>query len=155
MNFSFDFQESAIDDRDLFDDFSYEPNESPSQANKRRAVTRPSSTLICSPSPSPSVSSKTSESTTLKEMAVDALRSMGQTQPKDKFGALGDYIAAELRSLTQQQAEYAKSKLSRAFNDIVDEAIQKVRTVFLNILMSIEELKVKSLNRSFSLSFFQ
>lgn len=59
-------------------------------------------------------------------MAVDALRSMSRTPTKDKFGAFGDYIAAELRSLTSQQAEFARSKLSRAFNDIVDEAIEKV-----------------------------
>lgn len=81
-------------------------------------------------------------------MAVNALRSMNQTPAKDKFGALGEYIAAELRSLTPQQAEYAKSKLSRSFNDIVDEAISKVCTVFNNILMSIF---LKNLNQNLSL----
>lgn len=128
------FQDSFIDDSVVLMDSTTcdtHQNTTPIQSSKRRAVSRSTSNA----SPSPSISSKTSETMNLKEMAVDALRSMGQTQPKDKFSALGEYFAAELRSLTPQQAEYAKSRLSRAFNDIVDEAIQKVCTVFLNILM--------------------
>lgn len=101
--------------------------------NKRKAISRPPS-CASNVSSTPSVISKSSETMHLKEMAVDALRSMSQAQPKDKFGALGEYFAAELRSLTPQQAEFAKSKLSRAFNDIVDEAIAKVNLVFFNIL---------------------
>lgn len=66
-------------------------------------------------------------------MAVDALRAMSVPQQKDKFGAFADYVAAELRSLTPQQADYAKSKLSRAFNDIVDDALLKVITKLRNI----------------------
>lgn len=64
----------------------------------------------------------------LKEMAVDALQSISSmsSKPKDKFTYLGEYIAAELRSLTPGQAEFARSKLNRAFNDIVDEAILMV-----------------------------
>ncbi|XP_046805947.1 uncharacterized protein LOC124419677 [Lucilia cuprina] len=60
----------------------------------------------------------------LKEMAVNALQSMNsrQLEPKDSSTAFGEYIAAELRSLTPEQATYARSKLRRAFNDIMDEA---------------------------------
>lgn len=133
MKFLFVEQASSTNDRDVLDDFPDEANgTTPVNPNKCRAIHR-SSSRASSLSPAPSYSSKSGDRMNLKAMAVDALRSIGQVQQKDKFGALGDYIAAELRSLTVSQAEYARSKISRAFNDIVDEAIQKVRTIFLNI----------------------
>lgn len=128
------FQASAIEDSSVLDEFDVEIPISPLlQRQKRKAASRPSS-RASTISPSPSVISKSSETMQLKEMAVDALRSMS-SQPKDKFGALAEYIAAELRSLTPKQAEYAKSKLNRAFSDIVDEAVSKVIIIFFNILI--------------------
>lgn len=110
-----------MNDDSIFDDLTSQ--DSPTQGQKRKAHSRPVSRASVS-------STQSSDTLQLKEMAVDALRSMNQAQPKDKFGALGEYIAAELRSLTPQQAEYAKSKLNRSFNDIVDEAISNVSIIF-------------------------
>lgn len=140
--FLFTFQASSVDDNAVLDDFSYDSQASNlSQASntpvlkKRKGTSRALSTA----SPTPSSVSKTSD-TNLKEMAVDALRAMSVPQQKDKFGAFADYIAAELRSLTPQQADYAKSKLSRAFNDIVDDALLKVITKFRNFLIQISKI---------------
>lgn len=127
MNFLFDFQDSLIDDDSILKDFPHLSQESQStNSNKRKATPIQSSRPSSRASSISSTSIQTSKSSELKEMAVDALRSLSNTQPKNKFSALGEYIAAELQSLTPQQAEYAKSKLSRAFNDIVDEAVAKV-----------------------------
>lgn len=50
-----------------------------------------------------------------------AVRFMNSPQ-KDSISAFTDYIGAELRTLSLEKAEWAKSKLNRAFLDIMDEA---------------------------------
>lgn len=84
------------------------PKLSPIQQQRKR-----SRTLVSPPS----------NSNDLKGMAVQALQSMSQSQPRDSFTALGEYIACELRSLTREQAMYAKQKLIRTFNEIMEEAV--------------------------------
>lgn len=116
-----------MDDNSVLSDFSHASPSQATQSNKRPRSSSKSSSVSSTRVSSPGLVS--SGSTQLKEMAVDALRSLSESKPKDKFSALGEYIAAELQSLTPAQAQFAKSKLSRAFNDIVDEAIEKVGTI--------------------------
>lgn len=104
----------------ILEDFgSQDSMEAPSMSSVKRKVTRPSSRMTASPSDS-------THRIQLKEMAVEALQSIRATcahspQPKDKFGILCDYMAAEMRSMNPERTELVKSKISRAFLDIVDE----------------------------------
>lgn len=68
----------------------------------------------------------------IKELAVDALQSIRikNLQPKDCTSALGDYIVAEIRNLTPEQTIVVRSKLNRAFIDIMDEVHLMVRLIY-------------------------
>lgn len=125
-----DFQASSVDDNSIMFDFDSEDLLSSAPSSLMHATPGQRRRRKVTPSPSPSESSHKLQ---LKEMAVDALQSIqaSSSQPKDKFTALGEYIAAELRSLTPSQAMFAKSKLNRAFNDIIDEAISTVNALSL------------------------
>lgn len=45
-----------------------------------------------------------------------------QQNKRDEFTIFGEWIASELRPLRADQAAFAKRKLGRAFNEILDEA---------------------------------
>ncbi|XP_065361480.1 uncharacterized protein LOC135955107 [Calliphora vicina] len=72
----------------------------------------------------PTISSTPSSNVDIKEMAFEAPLSLpsAYTQSKDASTALGEYIAAELRNLPPEQASFARAKLRRSLNDILDEA---------------------------------
>ncbi|XP_046805742.1 uncharacterized protein LOC111685068 isoform X1 [Lucilia cuprina] len=59
----------------------------------------------------------------LKEMDIEALQSLQNSEPqtKDASTVFGEYIAAELRNLSTELAAIARAKLRRSLNDILDE----------------------------------
>ncbi|XP_065356044.1 uncharacterized protein LOC135950426 [Calliphora vicina] len=69
-------------------------------------------------------SSTPSSNVNLKEMALEALQSLrsADSQPKDACTVFGEYVAAELRNLSPEQASFARAKLRRSLIDILDEA---------------------------------
>lgn len=81
-----------------------------------------------SPSQSISASSNISnKNLQLEEMAVAALQSF--RTPKDDNTALCKSMSGELRNLSTEQAEFARSKLNRAFLDIMGEAKAMVSAI--------------------------
>lgn len=99
---------------------------------KRRRNSQETTTTQTTPSPShlPSqILQSRSEAKSFKELAVKAL---GHLAEKDEFGAFGDHLAAELRSLTAWQAAFAKRKLARSLVDVMDEAVLMV-SIIMNI----------------------
>lgn len=107
---------------------SPQPSTSTSVGQRRRktpASRKSSPSRSCS---SPALSTNSSQ---LKEMAVDALQSI-QSRPKDRFSALGEYFAGVLRSLPPKQATFAERKMNRVFGDILDEASSLVSSYQFN-----------------------
>lgn len=63
-------------------------------------------------------------SESLREKAVLALERISDQQDgRDQFTIFGEWIASELRNLSLAQATFAKRKLGRAVNEILDEAV--------------------------------
>lgn len=59
----------------------------------------------------------------IKEKTIETLETIRakEAQSKDTCTAFVEYIAAELRTLSAEQATVARAKLRRAFNTIMDE----------------------------------
>lgn len=113
-----ELQVSAVADEAVLCDFGSQELLIPSTCVERRKRENPQ----LSASPPPSQNQKIQ----LKEMAVDTLQSIRSARPKDRFDAMGEYFASVLGRLSPNQAMFAEQKLSRAFNDIVDDAVAKV-----------------------------
>lgn len=125
-------QDSAVNDQSLLSDFEMPISPQPSLSGQPRRR-KPSSTKEMPLTPTPSSPSPSpTDSNSFKEMAARALNVMSSKVcerdsqrdiVKDEFAAFGDHIVADLRSLSKEQAAYAKRKLARAWVDILDELI--------------------------------
>lgn len=67
----------------------------------------------------------------MREVAMDVLETI-RSRPKDSISAFGEYIVAELRELTPEQVAFAKRKMKRAFDDILDDANSLVSAPYIN-----------------------
>ncbi|XP_055842553.1 uncharacterized protein LOC129909502 [Episyrphus balteatus] len=110
MKYHKDKKISALDDRPVLQHFTEYATQLHTSANEKR---RRNNSV-------PVPLADKSESANFKQIAVKEIRSI-HSQPKDPSIALCEYISSELQNLPAQQCAVARSKIRRAFNDIMDE----------------------------------
>lgn len=115
LTISIFLQKSETTDESIQDEFGFSDELASFSSCPYENKHSQKSTPTTSPTPSSSVD--------IKEMAIEARQSLRTfySQPKDASTVFGEYIAAELRNLPPEQASFARAKLRRSLNEVLDE----------------------------------
>lgn len=97
------FQQVGVTDRSLLPDLGVDDEPSPTTVGQRKKRSR------YTPTPTPPKSPSSSSSVNYKNIAAHALTNLKEL---DKHAAFGEYIAAELRALTDADSDALRQKFS-------------------------------------------